>query len=219
MSEVSILVLPGGGYEYRADHEGEPVAAWLRGLGLRARVVDYPVRVAHPAPIDAVRIEIARERATSSVVGVLGFSAGGHLAGMACLTGGPGERADFGVLCYPVVTMGADAHAGSRDILLGPDPDPDLGHELSLENLVTTDSPPLFLWSGADDDAVPVAANSYRLAAAFAAAGAPHELHVLERAGRHGVGIDEPAGIASRTLIENWLRSRGFIPPAAEGRS
>jgi acetyl esterase/lipase len=215
MTDVSVLVLPGGGYAQRAEHEGEPVAEWLRRLGLRARVIDYPVGVMHPLPIDHLRREIDRERKISDVVGVLGFSAGGHLAGYACLTGDAAQRPDFGVLCYPVVTMGADAHAGSREILLGSDHAPNLGNELSLENLVTSQAPPLFLWSGADDDAVPVATNSYRLAAALAAAGAPHELHVLERAGQHGVGIDGTAGIISRGLIEAWLRSHGFIAEEA----
>jgi len=116
-----ILVLPGGGYSRLAPHEGEPVAEWLRGIGWRARVVEYPVQTRHPGPLDVVRAEIAAERAAGvGIVGVLGFSAGGHLAGHAALTLAGGERPDFAVLCYPVVTMLADTHRGSRDQLLGP---------------------------------------------------------------------------------------------------
>ena len=118
-----ILVLPGGGYASLAPHEGEPVAEWLRGIGWRARVIEYPVQTRHPGPLNVVTAEIATERASGTeIVGVLGFSAGGHLAGHAALTRTGTDRPDFAVLCYPVVTMLAETHRGSRDQLLGSRP-------------------------------------------------------------------------------------------------
>lgn len=201
-----ILVLPGGGYRRHAPHEGEPVAEWLRGLGWRARVVEYPVLTRHPGPLCAVQREIARERdAGTTVVGVLGFSAGGHLAGLAALTPDAPVRPDFAVLCYPVVTMGPRTHSGSRENLLGPRPSRRLQRATSLERLVAPDSVPLFVWTTGADAAVIPADHSYPLVSALAAAGAPHEFHVFPEGG-HGLGFAEglPAE-AWRGLCARWL--------------
>ena len=211
MTETSpiILVLPGGGYSRLAPHEGEPVAEWLRGIGWRARVVEYPVQTRHPGPLDVVRAEIAAERAAGvGIVGVLGFSAGGHLAGHAALTLAGGERPDFAVLCYPVVTMLADTHRGSRDQLLGPRPSRRLKRATSLERLVTPDAPPMFIWTTGEDKSVAIADHSYTLATALARNAVPHDFHVFER-GAHGLGFAEgiPAE-AWRGLVERWLEYR-----------
>ena len=123
----TILVLPGGGYSRLAPHEGEPVAAWLRSIGWNARVVEYPVATKHPAPLLAIQSEIAKERALGApLVGVLGFSAGGHLAGHAAVApvAQDEERPDFAVLERTPDSRHdeqARAHAGSRENLIGLD--------------------------------------------------------------------------------------------------
>jgi acetyl esterase/lipase len=205
-----IIVLPGGGYKRHADHEGEPVAAWLTGLGYETNVFLYPVEQRHPAPLDALRAEVRRVRGEGAErVGVIGFSAGGHLAGHGALTAAPGEpeRLDFAILGYPVVTMHDSAHPGSRDTLIGPDAGEAERDAASLERLVTPGAPPFFLWHTASDPAVPVH-NSYALADALAGAGVPHELHVFPE-GRHGLGL-APAvpHVAQWTrLCESWLET------------
>src|ERR1700761_6581342 len=105
---VHVIVLPGGGYQTLASHEGQPVAEWLTQLGLSAEVCEYPVRCRHPAPLQAVADAIRRARAVGHErVGVIGFSAGGHLAGLAALTspGGSMTAVDFAILGYPIVSM------------------------------------------------------------------------------------------------------------------
>lgn len=204
-----ILVLPGGGYSRLAPHEGEPVAQWLRGIGWGARVVEYPVQTRHPGPLNVLKAEIAAERAAGTeVVGVLGFSAGGHLAGHAALALEGVERPDFAILGYPVVSMIARTHSGSRDQLLGTRPSRRLRRATSLERLVTPDAPPMFIWTTGEDKPVAIEDHSYALAAALALAGVPHDFHVFER-GAHGLGFAEgiPAE-AWRGLAERWLEYR-----------
>ena len=123
MSSPVILVLPGGGYGHLAPHEGVPVAEWLESLGWRARVVEYPVLTRHPGPIDtrAARRSARSARHGAPLVGIIGFSAGGHLAGYAALTGADDTAVDFAILCYPVVNMISETHAGSRENLIGLD--------------------------------------------------------------------------------------------------
>jgi acetyl esterase/lipase len=201
-----IIVLPGGGYRRHAPHEGEPVAAWLRGLGLAASVFAYPVKTRHPAVLDAVRAEIARVRdAGAGRVGVLGFSAGGHAAAMAA------HDADLVILGYPVVSMLLETHKGSRDNLLGPAPAPAERAATSADLLVTASTPPHFVWHTAADTVVPVQ-HSYLLGMALAAAGVRHELHVFPL-GAHGLGLAEGSGGAARwtSLCEGWLREEGWI--------
>lgn len=204
MTSRSILVLPGGGYGNHAPHEGEPVAAWLRGLGWAARVVEYPVHTRHPGPLRFVQREVAAERAAgATTVGILGFSAGGHLAGHVALTGG----VDFAVLGYPVVSMVTPTHRGSRENLLGKRAWPWQRRAASLEYLVKPGAPPFFVWHTAEDDGVPVY-HAYRLASALERRGVPHELHVFEQ-GRHGLGFAE--GLPAerwRELCEVWLAGR-----------
>ena len=92
--DVHVIVLPGGGYSEHVAHEAEPIAGWLSGLGVRASVFRYPLLARHPVPLDALQAEIRKLRdAGARVIGLMGFSAGGHLAGLAALS--PGERATF----------------------------------------------------------------------------------------------------------------------------
>jgi acetyl esterase/lipase len=209
-----IVVLPGGGYRRHAPHEGEPVAAWLRGLGLGASVFAYPVKTRHPAVLDAVRGELRRVRdAGAGRVGLLGFSAGGHAAGLAALApgAGPGELPDLVILGYPVVSMLLDTHKGSRDQLLGPSPTPAQRAATSLDLLVRPGAPPFFIWHTAADTVVPPQ-HSDLLALSLAAAGVRHELHVFPE-GAHGLGLAEGSGQAARwtSLCEDRLRAEGWI--------
>lgn len=162
--DVLIFVLPGGAYEFHADYEGKPVAAWLESLeslGHSAQVLRYPVAPArYPEALLAVQAAIGAARTTfSGRIGVLGFSAGGHLAGQAPLAQPKSwaERADFAGLIYPVVSFGDFGHELSRKNLLGPGPTPAEVSAVSLENLVTADAPPLFIVHTVEDAAGPSA--------------------------------------------------------------
>lgn len=209
-----VIVLPGGGYAFRAEHESEPAADWLRSLGLEASVLDYPVKTRHPGPIDAVRIRVAELRAAGvERLGILGFSAGGHLAGHAAALG----LVDAAVLSYPVVSMLTATHGGSRRELLGRWATPWARAAVSIEKLVTPSMPPTFVWHTAEDESVPLE-HPYRLAHSLARHGVPHALHVYPR-GRHGLGLvtgiegGEEAGIAANWTRDcaEWLRELGWV--------
>ncbi|MHA7179818.1 alpha/beta hydrolase [Arthrobacter sp. MDB2-24] len=213
MESSHVIVLPGGGYTMLSDNEGEVVAARLRSLGLSAGVFSYPVQTRHPAPLDAVRAEIRRVRAAGvERLAVLGFSAGGHLAGHAALAPGASddERVDAAVLCYPVVSMELATHRGSQDELLGPDAGAEIRAETSLDRLVSADAPPFFVWHTAADEAVPVE-HAYLLGQALAAQAVPHALHVFAE-GEHGLGLAEGSGAAEQwsSLAAEWLLARGW---------
>lgn len=208
-----LVVLPGGGYRRHAPHEAEPVAGWLRGLGVQASVFRYPVRTRHPGVLDAVRAEVRRVRdAGAARVGLVGFSAGGHAAAHAALApGGAAEdRVDLVVLGYPVVSMLLETHKGSRDNLLGPAATSAQRAATSVDLLVTAQAPPFFVWHTADDAVVPVQ-HSYLLGMALAAAGVRHELHVFP-SGAHGLGLAAGSGLPARwtSLCEAWLRAEGW---------
>jgi acetyl esterase/lipase len=232
-SGAAFVVCPGGGYGRLADHEGHDVAVWLNGLGVTAVVLTYRLgpRYRHPAPLQDVARAVRTVRAQSKAwavdpgrIGVIGFSAGGHLASTISThfdAGQPGaadpverfsSRPDVAVLAYPVISMEEGvAHAGSRSNLLGPTPSAELVQALSTDRRVTAQTPPTFLFHTADDAGV-VVENSLRFAAALRAAKVPYELHVFET-GRHGVGLaaDNPVLSAWPRLLENWLRARGFL--------
>jgi acetyl esterase/lipase len=161
-----LIVLPGGGYSEHAPNEAEPVVDWLSGLGVRASVFRYPLLVRHPAPLDALRAEIRRLRESGvERIGLIGFSAGGHLAGQAALAPGAkaSEAVDFAVLGYAITSMETESYRPARLILLGDDATPELRRATSLDALVTSSSPPFFLWHTAEDPYVPPE-HSYRLA-------------------------------------------------------
>lgn len=222
----AVLVLPGGGYARQADHEAEPVADWLASLGIHAFVLRYRVSPdRHPAPLADAKQAMLHIRGGQhglavdrARVGVLGFSAGGHLA--ATLSTGaatghadldvPAAVPDLSVLCYPVVSLTHETHQGSVENLLGGAPPSNLLTALSAELNVTPHTPPAFLWHTADDEAVPVS-NSLNYARALIAAGVAAELHVFPQ-GRHGLGLaaDDPGPGQWTALCTAWLERAGW---------
>ena len=153
-----MIVLPGGGYAEHAPHEAEPVARWPSEIGMPASVFRYPLNVRHPAPLDALRAEIRRRRAHGAQrIGLIGFSAGGHLAGLAALAPGAAldETVQFAVLGYAITSMQTETYRPARLILLGQDASPQLRRSTSLDSLVTPQSPPFFVWHTAEDPYVP----------------------------------------------------------------
>jgi len=233
-SGAAVVVCPGGGYRaVAADHEGKQVAEWLNSLGVSAFVLQYRLgpRYKHPAPLqDAQRaLRIVRARSGEwgvdpARIGILGFSAGGHLASSAAthfddgdpVSGDPVERAssrpDFAVLCYPVITLSTVAtHSGSRRHLLGEEPDPALVWKMSSELQVTPRTPPTFLFHTDDDPVVPVM-NSVLFFEALKKAGVPAEMHLFAH-GRHGVGLAPENPVLSQWpgLCAQWMEGRGLL--------
>ena len=226
-----VIVCPGGGYSHLANHEGQPVAEWLNSLGITAFVLKYRIgpKYHHPAPLqDAARaVRLVRSRAAEwkldpKRIGVLGFSAGGHVAstiGTHFDQGQPGatdaverlsSRPDLLVLIYPVITMGEFTHGGSRKQLLGAEPTDEMVKLLSNELQVTKETPPTFLVHTANDSAVPVE-NSLRFVDALRKNAVPFELHIYER-GRHGFGLGSTDAVLSSwpARCADWLRLQGF---------
>ena len=231
---TGVVVCPGGGYRNLAsDHEGKQVAEWLNTLGVSAFVLQYRVgpRYRHPVPLqDAQRaLRMVRARAKDFGVdparlGIMGFSAGGHLAATAgthfddgaASSADPNDRMssrpDFLVLGYPVMSMDAPyTHRGSVQNLLGETPHPRLLEDLSNERRVTARTPPAFLFHTAEDTAVPVE-NSLAFTQAMHQAGVPVELHVFPK-GRHGVGLAQQDPVLSQWpgLCAAWLRAMGLL--------
>lgn len=215
----AILVCPGGGYAMRADHEAAPVAIWLNTIGITGIVVHYRVKpYKHPQPLNdlsqAMRLTRRQSREWSIDplrIGVLGFSAGGHLASTLSVHYDADIRPALSVLLYPVITLGEpSAHTGSRANLL-PDPnDPAQVDLLSNEKHVTAQTPPAFIFHTVDDAVVPVE-NVLLYAQALRANKVPFEMHLYET-GHHGVGLaqDNPALATWPLLCANWLRGCGF---------
>jgi acetyl esterase/lipase len=226
----AVVVCPGGGYAGRADHEGAPIAQWLNGCGISAFVCNYRVTpYQHPYPsLDAsravrwVRFHAAGWNVKPDRIGILGFSAGGHLAstvGTHYDSGDPqapdpidrvGSRPDAMILCYPVITFGEFRHEGSMVNLLGANPPEDLRASLSNEQQVTRNTPPTFLWHTADDEGVP-AENSLLMAEALRRNGVPFELHVFQ-SGPHGLGLapEHPHVAHWAEVCGEWLSKLGF---------
>ena len=217
-SATHVLVLPGGGYSTHEPHEAEPIVAWLAGLGVDATVLRYPLHARHPVPLDALRREIRRRRdGGADRVGLVGFSAGGHLAGLAALTAGGDEHetVDFVVLGYAITSMETETYRPARIILLGEDAPPHLRHATSLDALVTPTAPPFFIWHTAEDAYVPPE-HTYRLARALAADDVPHTVHVFAH-GPHSLGLARGAGDAERwtTLAASWIAERLAAPTSS----
>lgn len=230
----AVIVLPGGGYRGRADHEGDPVAVWLNSVGLSAFVVHYRVApYRHPCPLlDAQRaIRLVRHHAKEwnidpDRIGILGFSAGGHLAASASTHFDEGNpeakdpaerhscRPNASILCYPVISFKEFHHEGSMFNLLGEDPPQGLRDALSLELAVKPETPPAYVWHTADDAAVPVE-NSLMYVKALSKQRIPFELHVFPE-GRHGLGLaKEDVGVSQWTgLCTGWLQKIGFLSQA-----
>jgi len=226
---AAMVIFPGGGYGGLAPHEGKGYADWLVTNGISCFVVKYRLGshgYRHPAMLqDAARaVRWVRARADEwkidpKRIGIIGSSAGGHLVSTLAThfdSGKPeasdpierqSSRPDLAILCYPVITMGANTHAGSKKNLLGANPDPELVKNLSNETQVTKDTPPCFVWHTWEDKGVKVE-NSLEFAAALQRAGVPFDLHVYEK-GQHGIGTanNHPW---TRDCI-HWLRIRGFV--------
>ena len=238
-SRTAIIVCPGGGYRNLAmGHEGHDVARWLNSIGAAAFVCDYRHRgkgYGHPAPLDDAQraIRTVRSRAeefgvAADQVGILGFSAGGHLASTAAThfdagdpqaddpIGRAGSRPDFAILCYPVISLVEPfAHGGSRKNLLGDNADETLRRSLSNETQVTAETPPTFLWHTGEDTGV-LPDNSIVFYQSLRKAGVPAELHIYER-GRHGRGLAQsvPGTADWPARCEAWLRGHGWLAKTA----
>jgi acetyl esterase/lipase len=211
-----VIVLPGGGYAEHTAHEGEPIVGWLNGLGVPGTVFRYPLRVRHPEPLHALRAEIRRLREGGAErIGLVGFSAGGHLAGLAALAPGadPGQTVDFTVLGYAITSMETETYRPARLILLGDDATPELRRATSLDALVTSTSPPFFLWHTAEDAYVPPE-HTYRLAASLAAHHVPHTVHVFAH-GPHSLGLARGDGDAAgwTRLAADWITEQSHARP------
>jgi acetyl esterase/lipase len=230
----AVVVCPGGGYRALAsNHEGRQVASYLNSLGVAAFVLRYRLgpRYHHPIELGDAQRAIRQLRSHAGEwridplrIGIIGFSAGGHLAMTASTRfdgGSPAaadpvdrvsSRPDFAILGYPVISMTEEwTHKGSRTNLLGDPFDAELARSLSGERAVTKETPPTFLFQTNEDAAVP-AENAVHYYLALRRAGVPAEMHVFEK-GPHGVGLanDDAALSAWPTLLANWLRVRKLI--------
>jgi acetyl esterase/lipase len=233
-SGAAVVVLPGGGYGGLAPHEGRDYALWLNQHGLTAFIVTYRLGskgYRHPAMLqDAARtVRLVRARADDwkidpKRVAIMGSSAGGHLASTLLTHFDSGKqdaadpverqssRPDLGILCYPVISMGEYTHQGSRNNLLGPNPDAELVKLLSNELQVTKDTPPCFIWHTWEDQAVKVE-NALLFAGALRKAGVPFDLHIYQH-GRHGIGLNDKPPFANphpwAADLVFWLKAQGF---------
>lgn len=225
-SRGAVIVVPGGGYCMKADHEGAPIAEMLNQAGVSAYVLDYRVKPCHMlAPLsDAKRaIRLVRSMGYEKVA-ILGFSAGGHLTCTAATLYDAGDpdaadplerlssRPDAFIPCYAVVSFGAYTHGGSRESLLGQEnaDNWELVRKFSNELHITPDTPEAFIWHTAADQAVPVE-NSLNLALALSAQGVPYEMHIFPQ-GQHGLGLAEEYEDVKQwtALLQKWLVLRNY---------
>ncbi len=234
---AAMVICPGGGYLNLAAHEGEVYARWLNDHGIAGFVIKYRLGPAYHHPVmlqDVTRaVRLVRSKAPEwkidpKRVGIVGSSAGGHLASTLLThfdSGDPyardvverqSSRPDLGVLCYPVITMGRFTHEGSKENLLGTNASPELVRELSSELQVRKDTPPCFIWATFEDRTVPVE-NSLQFAAALRQAGVPFALHIYQNGG-HGQGLgvrqyrpgDEAKLLPWTVECLDWLKLHGF---------
>lgn len=233
--KAAVVICPGGGYGGLATgHEGHEIAAWFNERGITALMLEYRLGskgYQHPAPLlDAQRaIRYARSQAealgyATDKVGLMGFSAGGHLASTAGTHFDDGDKAakdpidklscrpDFLMLGYPVITMGEKTHGWSKRNLLGATPDPELVELLSNEKHVTAKTPPTFLFH-TDEDTVVLPENSVLFYLALRQHKVPAEMHIYEK-GKHGVGLaaKDPTLSSWSGRLEDWLRVREILP-------
>ena len=231
----ALIICPGGGYGGLAmDHEGTQMGEWANSLGLTAVLCDYRHRgkgYGHPAPLQDAQRAIRMVRAKSgewnidpSKIGIMGFSAGGHLVSTVItqFDGGDKEstdliaressRPDFAILCYPVISMGSSfTHRGSEVNLLGEDASRDRLLQFASERNVRGDTPPTFLMHTVEDQPVPVQ-NSLVFYQAMVAKGVPGELHVYQK-GPHGVGLAKniPGTSDWPMACRRWLMNLGVV--------
>jgi acetyl esterase/lipase len=232
---TAIVICPGGGYGHLSmDREGQQIADWLNSIGVAGFILKYRhggVGYGHPAPLqDAQRaMRIVRSKAKQwninpERIGIMGFSAGGHLASSAGTHFQnnyyePNDaidkascRPDFMILLYPVITMeDTYTHKGSKRNLLGENPDPKLVESLSNEKQVTDKTPPTFLVHSSEDKTVPVE-NSIFFYLALRKAGVPAEMHIYQN-GSHGSAIEKKYGVISTwpERCAEWMKIRGLL--------
>ena len=235
-TKTAVIIAPGGGYVHLSmEKEGSDIAKWLNARGVAGFVLKYRLGPTYHNPVelgDAQRaIRTVRARAAQlgiapDHIGMWGFSAGGHLtasAGTLFDQGPPAgtdaidkesARPDFLILAYPVITLQDPyAHKGSRQYLLGDTPDPELVAHMSLDQRVSKDTPPTFLFTTTDDGTVPVM-NSVMFYSALIANKVPAEMHIFAH-GPHGTGLAPgfPDLKVWPDLLATWMRSRGYMAP------
>jgi acetyl esterase/lipase len=232
---AAMIICPGGGYSGLAAHEGNDYALWLNQHGVTAFVLKYrlaPAGYHYPAIFqDAARaVRLVRANADAwkidpRRVGIMGSSAGGHLASMVLThfdSGNPASddvierqscRPDIGVLCYAVISLGKYTHQGSKGNILGRNPAQDLAQFLSSELQVTSNTPPCFIWSTFEDKTVPME-NSMLFASALRSNNVPFALNIYQK-GAHGMGLNDkppfahPHPWAADCLF--WLQTQKFV--------
>jgi acetyl esterase/lipase len=233
---TAIVIFPGGGYAgLSMENEGSNIAAAFNKFGVTAFVVTYrlpsddimvdktigPLQDAQQAVL-LVRENAAQWGVKPDKIGIIGFSAGGHLASTEGThfdklviddKEGVSVRPDFMVLLYPVISFGPMAHVGSRENLIGKTPSQDLIDLYSNEKQVTANTPPTFLVHAGDDDVVPVE-NTLMFYDALLKAKVKAEMHIFQ-AGGHGFGLNNPK-TKDKWIdwCKNWMEENGFIPPA-----
>ena len=232
---AAMVICPGGGYSHLAPHEGNDYALWLNQHGVTCLVLKYRLGsrgYRHPAMLNDVTRALRMVRANAADwkidphrIGIMGSSAGGHLAATLLTrfdSGNPNaddaierqsSRPDLGILCYPVITMGTYAHKGSKDNLLGKHPSHKLVKLLSNELQVKTNTPPCFIWCTYEDRTVPME-NSLMFAEALRKNHVPFDLHIYQK-GAHGMGLKDkppfahPHPWAGDCLF--WLKAQGWM--------
>ena len=231
---AAMVICPGGGYQHLAPHEGNDYALWLNQHGVTCFVLKYRLGsngYRHPAMLNDVARAVRWVRAHADTykvdvkrVGIMGSSAGGHLAATllthfddgnassADLIERQSSRPDLGILCYAVITMGEFTHKGSHYFLLGSNAPPELVEELSNELHVTTNTPPCFIWTTFEDKTVPME-NSLMFATALRKNHVPFDLHIYEKGG-HGMGLkDKPPFTHPHPWAGDcvfWLKQQNF---------
>jgi acetyl esterase/lipase len=227
---AAMVLIPGGSYSGIYEGQGDPFARWLNEHGITVFVLRYRLGSAgyrYPAQLqDAVqamrhvRRNAAQWKIAANRIGVMGFSAGGHLVSTLINRPEDGEvpspdnaervspRPDLAILCYPVISMITKPHAASRQNLIGPSPGDELIRKTSSELQVRPGLPPCFVWHTGEDKMVPVE-HSLLFAAALQQRGVPHELHIYQH-GDHGTGLMGTDHPWMRDLLF-WLHGRGFV--------
>ena len=233
----SVVICPGGGYAHLCeDREGEAVAEWFQGIGVAGFVLRYRIspNYHHPTPLmDAQRaIRVVRAKSSEwgldpSRIGIMGFSAGGHLASTAGTLFDDGSasasdptdrlssRPDFLILAYPVITLKPPyAHMGSRKNLIGESPSDELVEQLSTETRVTSQTPPTFLMHTDADKGVP-SENSVLFYLALRKAGVPAEMHIYAEGG-HGIDLAKGHPTLGNwpERLRLWMQGRGLLSRA-----
>lgn len=230
---AAMIICPGGSYAAWAPHEGATYAKWLAENGIACFVLKYrrgthgykhPVMLWDAArALRTVRAGAEKWHVDPHRIGVIGSSAGGHLASTLLTHYDAGDpnapdpidrvssRPDLGILCYAVISMGPNTHAKSRENLLGPNPSQELVELLSNEKQVTPQTPPCFIWHTWKDNAVKVE-NSLDFANALEQNGVPFDLHVYQE-GKHGIGLGKDPANPHPWAAEciDWLRLYGFV--------